>query len=196
MNIQRNGSGCTIDGGMISKSICLLTLFSLLLVNCKREESRAIPTREPFPHEVLEELILKEMHKGSTMWVLNAGKAVNYEEEQVIKVYDIELEFYDDEIVSSVLTADSGAVFMSNKDMRALGNVKVVTREDAFLETDELEWSNVKRLISTETEIRITTQESVITGIGFESDPELKHIKVKREFRAHKTKGKGDGSNY
>lgn len=172
---------------MSSKQIYLLILCSLFLINCKKEENRTIPTRQPLPHEVLEELILKEMHKGSTIWILNAGKAVNYEEEKVIKVYDIELEFYDSgEDVSSVLTADSGVVFTSNKDMRAMGNVKVVTRENTVLETDLLKWDNAKRLISTKNEIRIRTKESVITGIGFESDPELKHIKVKRQFRAEK----------
>lgn len=162
-------------------------MYTLFAVNCKEEKCKSIPTRKPLPHQVLEELVLKEMHKGSIVWILNAGRAVNYEEEGVIKVYDIVLEFYDaDGTVSSVLTADSGAVFTTNKDMRAMGRVKVVTREDRALETDLLEWSNEKRLISTESEIRITTKESIITGVGFESDPELKRLKVKHQFHAQK----------
>lgn len=176
-----------IDGGMGSKSTCLLILCALSLVSCKKEERRTIPTRQPLPDEVLEEVVLKEIDKGSVVWILNAEKASNYEEEGVIKVYDIRLEFYDaDETISSVLEADSGAVFVSNKDMRAMGDVKVVTGGEAVLETDLLEWDNAKRLISTESKIRITTKESLVTGTGFESDPELKHMKIRRQFRAEK----------
>jgi len=177
----------TVSLSLVSQFMCLLILCSFLLLSCRREESRTIPTRQPFPHEVLEEVVLKEMDKGSVVWILKADKAANYEEEGVIKVYDIHLEFYDQENVSSVLTADSGAVFGSNKSMRAMGTVKVITREDAVLETDVLEWDNAKRLITTESTIRITTDETAITGAGFESDPELKRIKVKRQFRAERT---------
>ncbi len=177
-----------VDRDMNSKQTYLLILCSLFLLDCKEEANMSIPTRQPVPHEVLEELVLKEMHKGATIWVLNAGRAVNYEEEKIIKVYDLRLEFYDiGEGASSVLTADSGTVFMHERNMHAMGNVKVVTGEDVVLETDLLEWDNAKRLISTKSEIRITTEESVITGMGFESDPELKHMKVKHQFRAKKT---------
>ncbi len=172
---------------MSHRKIYLVILCPFFLIHCTERQSKAVPTRDPLPHEVLEELVLKERDKGSTIWVLNADKAVNYEDEQVIKVYDIELEFYDaGEVISSVLTADSGVVFTTSKDMHALGNVKVVTRENAELETDLLKWNNSERLIRTESEIRITTDESVITGIGFESDPDLKHMKIKRQFRAEK----------
>jgi LPS export ABC transporter protein LptC len=182
---QRHGSA--VSAGSTSKLVSLLILCSLLLAGCTREENGTIPTRQPLPHEILEEVVLKEMDKGSVVWILHAGKAANYEEEGVIKVYDVHLEFYDDEEnVSSVLTADSGAVFSSNKSMRAMGTVKVVTQEDALLETDMLEWDNAERLIMTEATIRITTNETVITGAGLESDPELKRIKVKRQFRAER----------
>ena len=174
------------DGGIIHKVICVTMLFSFLSIGCRREEGKAIPTRDPLPQEVLEELTLKEMDKGRVVWILNAKKAINYEEEGVIKVYEIHLEFFDTTgVLSSTLRADSGAVFSDN-DMRAMGSVEVVTRDESVLETDLLEWSNERKLISTDREIRISTRESVITGIGFESDPELKHTKVKRHFYARK----------
>jgi LPS export ABC transporter protein LptC len=166
----------------------LLTLCALTCLSCEEEESRTIPTRQPLPQEVLEDVLLKEIHKGRVVWVLSAARALNYEEEKVIKVYDIHLEFYDaDQCVSSVLTADSGVVFASNKDMQAAGNVKIVAPENAILHTDLLQWDNRERLISTEHEVRIETTESTITGVGFESDPELKHMKIREQFRARKT---------
>lgn len=159
----------------------------MLIVGCQKGTEKTIPTREPFAHEIVEELILRERHRGSTGWVLTAEKAINYEAEGVVKVYEIELKFFDGgEEVSSVLTADSGAVFTSSNDMQAMGRVQVVTREDATLKTDMLEWDNEKRLITTQSPIRIETEESVITGVGLESDPDLKHLKVKEEFEARK----------
>lgn len=170
----------------ILASLLILCVFTCL--SCEEEESRTIPTRQPLPQEVLEDVLLKEIHKGRVVWVLNAARALNYEEEKVIKVYEIHLEFYDaDQCVSSVLTADSGVVFASNKDMQATGNVKIVAPENAILHTDLLQWDNRERLISTEHEVRIETTESTITGVGFESDPELKHMKIREQFRARKT---------
>ena len=178
---------------VLQRTLCrrlasLLILCALALLSCEEEQSRTVPARQPLPQEVLEDVLLKEIHKGRVIWVLNAAKALNYEEEKIIKVYEINLEFYDtDEQVSSVLTADSGVVFASDKDMRAMGNVKVVAPDEVVLHTDVLEWDNVNRLIHTENQIRVETKESTITGVGFQSDPELKHMKVREQFRARKT---------
>jgi LPS export ABC transporter protein LptC len=166
----------------------VVVLFCLILcVGCQKGSEKAIPTREPFAHEIVEELTLRERHKGTTGWVLTAEKAINYEAEGVVKVYEIRLEFFDgDEQISSVLTADSGAVFTSSNDMQAMGHVRVETRQDAILTTDFLEWDNETRLIKTDNPIRIEMEESVITGVGLQSDPDLEHMKVKETFEARK----------
>jgi LPS export ABC transporter protein LptC len=170
----------------VSHEPILLLSSLLLLLGCEGKEEKSIPTREPFAQEIVEELTLRERHKGETVWILTAEKAINYEAEGVVKVYSLELRFFDEEEVSSVLTADSGAVFTSSNDMQAMGQVRVVNRQDATLRTDMLEWDNERRLITTEEAIEIETEESVITGIGLESDPDLKHLKVKEGFRARK----------
>lgn len=81
----------------------------------------------------------------------------------------------------SLLTADSARIDDNTKNMLARGNVFVVAdSSNTTLETSLLEWDQkTQKLYSTEY-VKIVSPNEVITGIGFESDPNLTNYKIKK----------------
>ncbi len=81
----------------------------------------------------------------------------------------------------SLLTADSARIDDETKNMLAKGNVFVVSDSShTTLETSLLEWDQkTQKLYSTEY-VKIVSPNEVITGIGFESDPNLNNYKIKK----------------
>lgn len=139
----------------------------------------------PVPDHVIEGFVLVETVSGERRWVLAAERAISYEEKDEIYTFDITVDFYDEEGAHySQLTAERGTYDSVTSDMEAIGDVVVTSDEGAVLETDRLRWNNREEAITSDGPVRITKEDVVLTGRGFESDPSLEHITIKEEFRA------------
>lgn len=166
----------------MSRTIVFVLMLSLFA--CKEEVKESEPTtNEVIPTQTVEDFVLKETHGDKKLWLLRAEKALSYEERHTIWIYDVNLNFFDENgLISSTLTSDSGMVFTQINNMRALGNVVVVSKEGNRLETETLDWLNTERKIYTKDPVKVIQEKSVMTGIGLESDPNLKHIKIKKDL--------------
>lgn len=83
----------------------------------------------------------------------------------------IELESFEDAgEKDSYLRADYAIQHLDDKLIEAKGNVLLQNIEGDKLETEYLIWDEVKELIYTEEFVKITKEEQVIMGEGFESD--------------------------
>lgn len=79
----------------------------------------------------------------------------------------------------SILTSDSARIDDLTKDMTALGNVLVISDSSGLrLETQILQWSNSRQKIYSNEFVKITTRNELITGYGFESNPDLSNYKI------------------
>jgi len=79
----------------------------------------------------------------------------------------------------SILTSDSARIDDLTKDMTALGNVLVISDSSGVkLETQILQWSNSRQKIYSNEYVKITTKNELITGYGFESNPDLSNYKI------------------
>jgi LPS export ABC transporter protein LptC len=165
----------------------ILILFTILPSGCrdKPEETRQINPEET---EIAEDFTLTQTFEGRKVWVLNAESATSLRDEDLITVYRPHLEFYSTEgDVYSTLVSDSGVYYLKNSDIKALGNVVVVSADSAVLETDSLKWVSCDERIRTEGPVRVTKGTTVITGDGLESTPALDDIRIERNFRAETT---------
>lgn len=136
------------------------------------------------PTQIAEGFVLTETLSGEKAWTLRAEKAVVYQDEDLIRIYGVTLDFYQKGGVHySTLTSDEGVVHTSTNDMEAFGNVVVVS-EGGRLETPRLRWVAERGKIVTEDRVRIIKGETVITGKGLESDPSLQRVKIAEEFQA------------
>ena len=79
----------------------------------------------------------------------------------------------------SKLTSLKAEVNQASNDMRAIGNVVVVSDSGITLYTDTLVWDSKKEKMSTDDPIMLTTEkDDTLYGIGFESDSDLQNWKV------------------
>jgi LPS export ABC transporter protein LptC len=179
---MKSGFGSTIDGDRLKKIFLIGLIFFLIYCNRGPKAEEETETT-PASREKAENFVLVDSEGSKKNWVLRAEQADNFEDS--VKIYGVAVEFYDKEgEYSSTLTSDSGVVYSKSGDMRAIEHVKVTSRDSTVLKTDYLEWDNKRQKICTESNVRITQKNSIITGKGMESDPNLEHIEIKENFNA------------
>lgn len=156
-----------------------LIVTSLFVTGCTSEEESSsngtsltglIPDQESWNSTI----ILSQ--SGVTSAVISANHLMKFERKGITQIDgDLKVDFYNrDGTHSSVLTADKATVDEKSEDLRAIGNVVVVSDDGSKLETDELIWDNSRRKIFANGQVTIKTQGGIEKGIGFESDPDLK----------------------
>ena len=63
--------------------------------------------------------------------------------------------------------------------MTASNNVKLLSKDNKELLTEELIWDKNKNIIYTEREVKIITDDEVIYGKGFSSTPDFEDYEIK-----------------
>ena len=150
----------------------------LALEGCGRSDPRRSEESVAGPIREMQEFTLVETHEGVRRVVVVGSHMTEQPDRHSVEVDSVKVDFYDEEGGhQSVLTARSGTVQTQTGDMVVRGNVVVVTDDGIRLETDELRWLNERRRIVTDLPVRILREEGEVTGVGLETDPEL------REFR-------------
>jgi len=94
----------------------------------------------------------------------------------------VAVDFYNQQgLHSSQLTALRGVLNEETNDVVALGNVVVVSDSGVTLRSDSLRWDNRRQKVLTEAFVTITRANGeTLQGYGFESDPNLKTLSIKR----------------
>ncbi len=165
------------------KKILLSLVLLIPLLTCRKPKNDQQDGITPALREGAEGFVLVDTRGDKKNWVLKADRALNFDDS--ITIYHVTVEFYDAEgVYNSTLTSDSGVVFSGSGDMSARGHVVVVSRDTTMLKTTYLDWNNKRQKIITEDAVEITKKNSIITGRGMESDPNLEHIEIKRDFNA------------
>jgi len=146
--------------------------------------------RDGGPEQSFRNLELRETSQGRLEWILRARHATRPASLEPTHLESLRVEFYQGgPRVRSVLTADSGRVDTKNGTLLATGNVVVVTVEGSRLETEQLSWDRKNAKVISETFVRLTRGPDVLTGIGFQSDPNLESYTILKEVRASVREG-------
>ena len=171
-----------------------ITAVALAAGGCSSEGEMPGPasTAESPDQEVVE-FSLTETVQGSKSWTLFADKAEVFDRKGHSKVEGVKVHFYDPEgEVTSVLTSLRGRVEDSRKDLQAFGQVVLRTTDGVMLETETLHWDNRRGVIWSNDFVTVTRGGEVLTGYGFESDPNLTDVQVKSQVKI-KVEGEGGG---
>ena len=99
-------------------------------------------------------------------------------------VGNVEVDFFNEEGQHiSILYSDSARINEQNNNLRANGNVYVVSDSGYTLTTNEILWDNRYKMIVAEDSVMFTTTEGdTLYGVGFESDMDLEQWKIFRIF--------------
>ncbi len=132
----------------------------------------------PFEQMLVESYILST-HEGHYRWKMQADTIYDYG--RTYMVYGLRLWFYEGDRVSSTIVADSGLMDKNTRNMRAMGKVLVTTYDSIRLSTGVLIWDDRRERIFTDDTVEIVQGDRILRGIGFESDPSLEHIIIRRQ---------------
>jgi LPS export ABC transporter protein LptC len=139
------------------------------------------------PDQEINDFILTESDAGNPLWKLFARYAAEYSTRDLYVARSLRVDFFDDKGENaSVLTAREGEINSRNRNMIARGNVVLQTTEGTRLSTEVLQFLNREQLIVVPDDqlVRVERGNDVLTGYGFQSDPDLKQYEFKRRVEA------------
>lgn len=169
---------------MKSSLIMLAVVGSIIAtyaVNGCRSEEELKPPDKNLPTQVIDDFTLTETDGEKIAWRLKAVRADIYDYANEARVFDVQVDFYEDGVYSSTLTSREGTVDMLRHDMQARGDVVLVSRKDgAVLKTEELNWNADAGRIYSDAYCTLERGRSVIRGQGFNATPGLESFSTHR----------------
>jgi LPS export ABC transporter protein LptC len=139
------------------------------------------------PNQEVGDFVLTETEQGTPVWTLYARHAATFSARNLVVARSIRVDFFDENGErTSELTANEGEINQRTRDMTARGNVVIQTTEGTRMSSEVLSFNNREQLIVAPDDqlVRVEREADVLTGYGFESDPELKHFEFKKQVRA------------
>lgn len=159
---------------------------AMLFLSCQKNDINKIKSFEHppgAPEIVADSINVLFSDSAVVRFNLSAPKLKIYEDEKephtefpegfVIK------QFNQDNIITSNIKADYGKHFEEKELWEARQNVVAVTENNDTLKTDLLYWDEKNDKIYSDQFVKFIQQEQIITGIGFESDLQMKNWHIK-----------------
>jgi len=164
-----------------------------LLGGCGPQRSTGpVGSTGELPDQEVRNFVLTETDQGTPVWKLYARYAAMYDARNSIVAQAVRVDFFDATgKKTSELSAREGEIDQMSRDMTARGNVVIQTSEGTRMSTEELRFLNRTQKVRSDRQVRVERAGDVLTGIGFESDPELKHYEFKSRVRAQVRTGTG-----
>ena len=169
-----------------SAAIGLVVLAVCAGCSQQRAASPAASSGE-LPDQEVSDFAVAETNEGRIEWKLYARDAAIYNARNLIIAHQVRIDFFDEQgKKSSELVARQGEVNQRTRNMTARGNVVLQTTEGTRMSSQELQFLNreQKVVVPDHELVRVERAGDVLTGYGFESDPELTHFEFKRKVQA------------
>ena len=163
-----------------------LALALSMVIGCGRQRSVG-PTASTgeLPDQEVSDFVLTETDQGNVQWTLYARYAATFTSRNVTTARGVRVDFFDTKgKKSSELTAREGEINERTHDMIARGNVVLQSAEGTRMSTQSMRFLNRSQKIVSDEFVRVERGGDVLTGYGFESDPELRHFEFKRKVNA------------
>ncbi len=163
----------------------VLVVLALSAAGCADTDSpEETPVQSSGVEREIHDFNLTETQEGRRSWDLHAETAWRLPGQSSIRLEDVALTFYDDDgREKSWLTALKGDVDEDSGNMAARGRVKVITADRDTLLTEELDFDKVAERITGPGFVRLSSPDRVLTGVGFESNPDLTDYKVHQDVQ-------------
>ena len=167
------------------KEIHIWLLMVVLLLSChsKEEDNSRPDSIELTENEIWNPVIILSREEDK---IVDARSEKLYKKTNAdaLLVGNVEVDFFNDEGQHiSILYSDSAWINEKNNNLRANGNVYVVSDSGYTLTTREILWDNRYKMIMAEDSVMFTTTKGdTLHGVGFESDMDLEQWKIFRIF--------------
>lgn len=170
------------------KAVTVIIAASLVfLLSCSPEKPRTkLPVGEKvedIPNFVMEGFRLRSSDKGEVKWELDAKSAQVFELKKKSYCQNFTMRIFEKDGKTSVLTGDRAVIDMNTNFMEATGNVRLTSSAGMLLITEKLNWDDQKKLAYGDGPVTVINGDSVLKGIGFESDIYMRNLKVIKQVR-------------
>jgi LPS export ABC transporter protein LptC len=154
----------------------------VVILSCSNDEPSVKPPSENYPSSEATNATTVFLTGSVVTTKIQSDRIVSYAEQDSAWAFDLFVDFYDSTGAhTSTLQSDSALIREQRRRLEVFGDVKVVTDKGTTLTSEHLAWSDSNRTISTDSLVVITQGKDVMSGYGFESDPELTRIKFRRQ---------------
>jgi len=157
-------------------------LILFLFISCDRSGDDYSIDEPEICDQVINDFTTIESDSGKVKWKITAPVARVYSSRDLLVTDNPIIYFYDEKgEVTSVVNADKGEIDQKTRDITAIGNVVVRSREGYLLETESLIWIQEKGRIQTEDYVKFTRDGDVVEGYGFRGYPGLREFDIIRD---------------
>jgi LPS export ABC transporter protein LptC len=172
----------------VKRALLCAALVAVACAGCaqRKTTSPAAMTGE-LPDQQVTDFVLTETETGRADWKLYARDASTYSARNLVIAHQVRIDFFDEKgAQSSELVARQGEINQRTRNMTARGNVVLQTTGGTRLSSEELQFLNKEQkvLVPEDQLVRVERGSDVLTGYGFESDPELKSWQFKHQVKA------------
>ena len=160
-----------------------ILLLSALIISCGSDSNAKMkaPSEHLYDNEIFNPEI--SIYQEQDLVISSTSrKLIKDEGKDAILTGEVVSKFYnEDGSHISTLYSDSAIVENVSNNLRAYGNVTVVSDSGYTLKSDQILWDNQYKLITSEDSVLLTDKsKNTIKGIGFESDMDLSQWKIKK----------------
>ncbi|MCE5300366.1 MAG: LPS export ABC transporter periplasmic protein LptC [Spirochaetia bacterium] len=138
---------------------------------------------EDIPNFVIQGFKLSSTDKGVTIWEIEGKAAQVFELKKKIYVQDFLMKNYENATDYSTLTGKRAVVDTGTNFMEVTEHVRYHATNGMILKTEKLSWDDSKKMMFTDAEVIIIRDNSVLKGIGLESDAGMKNMVIKRQVK-------------
>lgn len=166
----------------------LIIVLVVFIIGCYKTKQEIPTPRKIKGEQELEKFSMVETVQGKKQWELEAAQAQVFEIDKKTLLEKIRLKFYKDNQLSSTLIAEKGYINTETGDMEAEDKVRFFSEQQKVtVETDKLYWDNTLKKIVTDSFVRQTREDGVITGYGMEAEPDLSKVIIKNQVKGEVT---------
>ena len=156
-------------------------ILAVLFSSCTKQSVENTNSREGLPDQESWGVNIILSDQGIMRAEIESGHLEKYNEKEFILLNNnVKVDFFDaNENHTSVLTSRQAEDDQKSNDMKAFGNVVVVSDSGITLYSETLSWKSKDEKLQTKEQIMITTLDNdTLYGIGFESDSDLKNWRI------------------
>jgi len=166
-------------------TLSLIVLLSCFFPACKKKID-VIPKSDflLYPSMTAKNFETVLLDSGQTTLIMRSPLAESYDNEKEPFTefrFGLKVDFYDGKkYISGSVSSKYGKYFKNTNLWELKDSVVVVNENKDMLETEVLFWDQEKDLIYTDRFVRITNEDQIVMGTGFESDSRLAKRRIKK----------------
>ena len=161
--------------GSLAQGLCFVIAVTLL-TSCENDMLAVIKlsSRDSIPDLTIKNVDVKQSELGHITMQLTAPRMVSFQTQNLYTEFPsgVQIDFYDSLMQPKTqLTASYGISWDGRRTMEARGNVVIKNfQKKEQLNTESLTYDQIKKRVSTNDFVKITTPDRIIMGKGMESD--------------------------